>query len=110
MFNDNKKSIGLNLPTPEGVEVARRLCATADVLAEHFKRGTLRKYGLDYAALSATDPRLIHASDKGFLPGPQGHRAAIDDLLHTLGGLVYMTGRPGDPLRARNSVNDNLTG
>lgn len=86
MFNHNKKSMDLDLHTPEGVEVARRLCASADVVAENFKPGTMRKYGLDYASLSVTNPRLIHASDKGFLPGPHEHRAALVELVHMLGG------------------------
>ena len=110
MFNRNKKSIGLNLHTPEGVEVARRLCASADVVAENFKPGTMRKYGLDYASLSAADPRLIYVSHKGFLPGPYEHRTALDEVVQMMGGLAYMTGRPGDPLRAGTSVNDIMGG
>ena len=110
MFNRNKKSIGLDLHTPEGVEVARRLCASADVVAENFKPGTMRSYGLDYATLSATDPRLIYVSHKGFLPGPYAHRTALDEVVQMMGGLAYMTGRPGDPLRAGSSVNDIMGG
>src|SRR5205085_145848 len=74
MFNRNKKSIGIDLHQPEGAEVARRLCAGADVVAENFKPGTMEKYGLDYAALSAANPRVIYVSHKGFLPGPYDHR------------------------------------
>ncbi|MEO7953286.1 MAG: CaiB/BaiF CoA-transferase family protein [Polaromonas sp.] len=110
MFNRNKKSIGIDLHTPEGAEVARKLCATADVVAENFKPGTMRKYGLDYASLSATDPRLIYVSHKGFLPGPYDHRTALDEVVQMMGGLAYMTGRPGDPLRAGTSVNDIMGG
>ena len=110
MFNRNKKSIGIDLHTPAGVEVARRLCASADVVAENFKPGTMRKYGLDYASLSATDPRLIYVSHKGFLPGPYEHRTALDEVVQMMGGLAYMTGRPGDPLRAGTSVNDIMGG
>ena len=110
MFNRNKKSIQLNLQHPKGAEMARRLCATADVVAENFKPGTMNKYGLDYASLSANDPKLIYASLKGFLPGPYDHRTALDEVVQMMGGLAYMTGRPGDPLRAGSSVNDIMGG
>jgi crotonobetainyl-CoA:carnitine CoA-transferase CaiB-like acyl-CoA transferase len=110
MFNRNKKSIGIDLHTAEGAEVARKLCATADVVAENFKSGTMEKYGLDYASLSSTNPRLIYISHKGFLPGPYDHRTALDEVVQMMGGLAYMTGRPGDPLRAGTSVNDIMGG
>jgi crotonobetainyl-CoA:carnitine CoA-transferase CaiB-like acyl-CoA transferase len=110
MFNRNKKSIQLNLQSPEGAEVARRLCATADVVAENFKPGSMAKYGLDYASLSANNPKIIYASLKGFLPGPYDHRTALDEVVQMMGGLAYMTGRPGDPLRAGTSVNDIMGG
>jgi crotonobetainyl-CoA:carnitine CoA-transferase CaiB-like acyl-CoA transferase len=110
MFNRNKKSIRINLQHPEGAEAARRLCATADVVTENFKPGSMAKYGLDYANLSARDSRLIYASLKGFLPGPYEHRTALDEVVQMMGGLAYMTGRPGDPLRAGTSVNDIMGG
>ncbi|MES2959382.1 MAG: CaiB/BaiF CoA-transferase family protein [Pseudomonadota bacterium] len=110
MFNRNKKSIQIDLHKPEGAAAARRLCATADVVAENFKPGTMVKYGLDHASLSANNPRLIYASLKGFLPGPYDHRTALDEVVQMMGGLAYMTGRPGDPLRAGSSVNDIMGG
>jgi crotonobetainyl-CoA:carnitine CoA-transferase CaiB-like acyl-CoA transferase len=110
MFNRNKKSIQIDLHKPEGAEVARALAGRADVVAENFKPGTMAKYGLDYAALSAQNPRLIYASLKGFLPGPYEHRTALDEVVQMMGGLAYMTGRPGDPLRAGSSVNDIMGG
>jgi crotonobetainyl-CoA:carnitine CoA-transferase CaiB-like acyl-CoA transferase len=110
MFNRNKKSIAIDLHQPQGAELARQLCASADVVAENFKPGTMEKYGLDYASLSATNPRLIYASHKGFLPGPYDHRTALDEVVQMMGGLAYMTGRPGDPLRAGTSVNDIMGG
>jgi len=110
MFNRNKKSIGIDLHSEEGAETARRLCATADVVAENFKPGTMAKYGLDYASLCKANPRLIYASHKGFLPGPYDHRTALDEVVQMMGGLAYMTGRPGDPLRAGTSVNDIMGG
>ena len=110
MFNRNKKSIGIDLRQPEGAAVARRLAASADVVAENFKPGARKKYGLDYASLSAANERLIYVSHKGFLPGPYDHRTALDEVVQMMGGLAYMTGRPGDPLRAGTSVNDIMGG
>ncbi len=110
LFNRNKKSIAIDLRHPDGAEAARRLCASADVVAENFKPGAMAKYGLDYESLSAQDPRLIYVSCKGFLPGPYEHRTALDEVVQMMGGLAYMTGRPGDPLRAGSSVNDIMGG
>jgi len=110
MFNRNKKSIRIDLKQPEGAAVARRLAASADVVAENFKPGALVKFGLDWASLAAANPRLIYVSHKGFLPGPYEHRTALDEVVQMMGGLAYMTGRPGDPLRAGTSVNDIMGG
>jgi crotonobetainyl-CoA:carnitine CoA-transferase CaiB-like acyl-CoA transferase len=110
MFNRNKKSIAINLHAAEGAAVARKLAAGADVVLENFKPGTMAKYGLDYAALSKINNRLIYVSHKGFLPGPYEHRTALDEVVQMMGGLAYMTGRPGDPLRAGSSVNDIMGG
>ena len=109
-FNRNKKSIALDLKQPEGVEAARRLVATADIVSENFKPGTMKKLGLDYASLRPINPRLIYVSHKGFLPGPYDHRTALDEVVQMMGGLAYMTGRAGDPLRAGTSVNDIMGG
>ena len=110
LFNRNKKSIAIDLRKPAGTEVARKLAASADVVAENFRPGTMDKYGLDYASLSRLNPRLIYVSHKGFLPGPYEHRTALDEVVQMMGGLAYMTGRPGDPLRAGSSVNDIMGG
>ena len=110
MFNRNKKSLALDLLTPEGKEAALRLIATADIVSENFKPGTMAKLGLDYASLKTLNPRLIYVSHKGFLPGPYDHRTALDEVVQMMGGLAYMTGRPGDPLRAGTSVNDIMGG
>jgi crotonobetainyl-CoA:carnitine CoA-transferase CaiB-like acyl-CoA transferase len=110
MFNRNKKSIAIDLHQPDGAALARSLAASADVVAENFKPGTMAKYGLDYTSLSQADPRLIYVSHKGFLPGPYDHRTALDEVVQMMGGLAYMTGRPGDPLRAGSSVNDIMGG
>src|SRR5512141_1684644 len=110
MFNRNKKSIAIDLRQPDGVAVARKLCHSADIVAENFKPGTMDKYGLDYASLKDENPRLIYVEHKGFLPGPYDHRTALDEVVQMMGGLAYMTGRPGDPLRAGTSVNDIMGG
>ncbi len=110
MFNRNKKSIAIDLHRPDGAGVARKLAATADIVVENFKPGTMAKYGLDYASLSGVNDRLIYVSHKGFLPGPYEHRTALDEVVQMMGGLAYMTGRPGDPLRAGTSVNDIMGG
>ncbi|KRC27450.1 CaiB/BaiF CoA-transferase family protein [Acidovorax sp. Root219] len=109
-FNRNKKSIALDLKKPEGIEAALRLIATADIVSENFKPGTMAKLGLDHASLRKLNPRLIYVSHKGFLPGPYEQRTALDEVVQMMGGLAYMTGRPGDPLRAGTSVNDIMGG
>ncbi len=113
LFNRNKKSLVLDLQTAEGREAALQLIATADVVSENVKAGTMRKLGLDYESLRERHPRLIcliYVSHKGFLPGPYDHRTALDEVVQMMGGLAYMTGRPGDPLRAGSSVNDIMGG
>ncbi len=87
-----------------------KLVATADVVSENFKPGTMKKLGLDYASLSQLNERLVYVSHKGFLPGPYDHRTALDEVVQMMGGLAYMTGRAGDPLRAGSSVNDIMGG
>jgi len=110
LFNRNKKSIALDLQTAQGKEAVLRLVATADVVSENFKPGTMKKLGLDYETLKTLHPRLVYVSHKGFLPGPYDHRTALDEVVQMMGGLAYMTGRPGDPLRAGTSVNDIMGG
>ncbi|CAN5479451.1 CaiB/BaiF CoA-transferase family protein [soil metagenome] len=109
MFNRNKRSICLDLKDPRGLDAARRLAATSDILIENFRPGTLDRLGLGYAALSEANPGLIYCSAKGFLPGPYEHRTALDEVTQMMGGLAYMTGPPGRPLRAGSSVID-ITG
>jgi crotonobetainyl-CoA:carnitine CoA-transferase CaiB-like acyl-CoA transferase len=110
LFNRNKKSIALDLHRPGGKEAVLRLIATADVVSENFKPSTMRNLGLDYGSLARLNEGLIYVSHKGFLPGPYEHRTALDEVVQMMGGLAYMTGRPGDPLRAGTSVNDIMGG
>lgn len=110
MFNRNKKSIAVDMKSPEGIEVVSKLIATADVISENFKPGTMAKLGFDYETLKKKYPKLIYVSHKGFLPGPYDHRTALDEVVQMMGGLAYMTGPEGRPLRAGSSVNDIMGG
>ena len=106
MYNRNKKSICLDLKSAEGLDVARQLCDSADVVIENFRSGAMDKLGLGYEALAARNPKLIYCSEKGFLSGPYENRTALDEVTQMMGGLAYMTGPPGRPLRAGTSVID----
>lgn len=110
MFNRNKKSLAVDLKQPEGRELVLQLIGTADVVTENFKAGTLARLGMDYASLKTLNPRLIYVSHKGFLPGPYDHRTALDEVVQMMGGLAYMTGPEGRPLRAGAAVNDIMGG
>ena len=110
MLSRNKRSVVLDLKSPEGLATARRLVSEADVLVENFRPGALDRLGLSFEALRAENPRLIYCSCKGFLPGPYEHRVALDEVVQMMGGLAYMTGLPGKPMRAGSSVNDILGG
>ncbi len=109
-FNRNKKSLAVDLKSEQGLSLVKDLIASADVVSENFKPGTMDKLGLGYADLSKTNPGLIYVSHKGFLPGPYEHRTALDEVVQMMGGLAYMTGREGDPIRAGTSVNDIMGG
>jgi crotonobetainyl-CoA:carnitine CoA-transferase CaiB-like acyl-CoA transferase len=106
MYNRGKRSICLDLKSEEGKAVARDLCVDADILVENFRPGALDRLGLSFDALSEANPRLIYCSEKGFLPGPYEDRTALDEVAQMMGGLAYMTGPPGRPLRAGSSVVD----
>ncbi|MBX3478481.1 MAG: CoA transferase [Brevundimonas sp.] len=106
MYNRNKRSVFLDLKSEDGLDEARALCAQADVLIENFRPGALDRLGLSYDRLSQANPGLIYYSAKGFLPGPYESRTALDEVAQMMGGLAYMTGPPGRPLRAGASVID----
>lgn len=109
-YNRNKYSVAIDLKSEKGQEVARRLISTADVLIENFRPGAMDKMGLGYEALRHQNEGLIYCSLKGFLPGPYQDRTALDEVVQMMGGLAYMTGPPGRPLRAGASVNDIMGG
>jgi crotonobetainyl-CoA:carnitine CoA-transferase CaiB-like acyl-CoA transferase len=110
LFNRNKKSLVLDLKTTEGREAVLKLIATADIVSHNFRPETMTAQGLDYASLKKLNPRLIYIALKGFLPGPYEHRTALDEVVQMMGGLAYMTGPVGQPLRAGTSVNDIMGG
>jgi crotonobetainyl-CoA:carnitine CoA-transferase CaiB-like acyl-CoA transferase len=109
-FNRNKRCICIDAKSAEGQQVARDLAAHADVLIENFGPGTMDRLGLGWEALHALNPRLIYCALKGFLPGPYEHRPALDEIVQFMTGLAYMTGPPGQPLRAGSSVIDIMGG
>ena len=110
--NRGKKSVTVDFRTPEGQDSVRRLVADADVVIENFKVGGLAKYGLDYAALSALNPRLIYCSITGFgQTGPYAHRAGYDFIIQGMAGLMSVTGEPdGQPQKVGVAVTDIFTG
>ncbi|HEX5934757.1 MAG TPA: CoA transferase, partial [Pseudorhizobium sp.] len=109
-FNRNKRSIVLDLKSPDGHAAAEKLISAADVLIENFRPGALDKLGFGYETLKSSHPALVYCSLKGFLSGPYEHRAALDEVVQMMGGLAYMTGPTGRPLRAGASVNDVMGG
>jgi crotonobetainyl-CoA:carnitine CoA-transferase CaiB-like acyl-CoA transferase len=109
-FNRNKKSCTVNIKTEAGKEIVDKLLATADVLIENFAPDTLEKLGLGYQAVSNANPALIYCSLKGFMDGPYASRTALDEVVQMMTGLAYMTGPPGQPLRAGASIIDIMGG
>jgi crotonobetainyl-CoA:carnitine CoA-transferase CaiB-like acyl-CoA transferase len=109
-FNRNKKSVVLDIQSPEGLATALELIGSCDVMLENFRPGMMASLGLDYDSLSKRFPKLIYVSHKGFLPGPYENRLALDEVVQMMGGLSYMTGPRGRPLRAGTSVNDIMGG
>ena len=110
MFNRNKQSLAVDVKHPQGREIVLKLVAGADVFSENFKAGTVARLGFGTEALATLNPRLVQVSHKGFLPGPYDHRTALDEVVQMMGGLAYMTGPAGQPLRAGSSVNDIMGG
>ena len=109
-FNRNKKSVVLDINTPEGRASALELIGQCDVMLENFRPGLMSSLGLAHDTLATKFPRLIYVSHKGFLPGPYEKRLALDEVVQMMGGLSYMTGPKGRPLRAGTSVNDIMGG
>jgi crotonobetainyl-CoA:carnitine CoA-transferase CaiB-like acyl-CoA transferase len=105
-YNRNKESLAADLKTEAGKALVYRLAEKADIVVENFGPGTMDRLGFGYAAMQAINPGIIYCSLKGFLSGPYEKRHAMDEVVQMMGGLAYMTGRPGDPLRAGTSIVD----
>ncbi|MES2097146.1 MAG: CaiB/BaiF CoA-transferase family protein [Pseudomonadota bacterium] len=110
--NRGKSSVVLDFTTPEGQAEVRRMAADSDVLIENFKVGGLAKYGLDYASLSAINPRLIYCSITGFgQDGPYADRPGYDFIIQGMGGMMALTGEPdGAPQKIGVAMADITTG
>jgi crotonobetainyl-CoA:carnitine CoA-transferase CaiB-like acyl-CoA transferase len=114
--NRGKQSITVDIAQPAGQELIRRLAAQSDIVLENYKVGQLEKYGLDYASLSALNPRLIYCSITGFgQDGPDAQRAGYDFMIQGMGGLMSITGQPdqsagGGPVKVGVAVTDVMTG
>ena len=114
--NRGKKSVELDIATPEGAEIVRELSKSCDVVVENFKTGGLKKYGLDFPALSAINPKLVYCSITGFgQDGPDAHRAGYDYMIQAMGGLMSVTGQPdgapgAEPMKVGVAVADLFTG
>jgi crotonobetainyl-CoA:carnitine CoA-transferase CaiB-like acyl-CoA transferase len=109
-FQRNRRSLCVDIKAPEGLALVKSLLGGSDAVIENFRPGAMDKLGLDYASLSAINPGLIYCSCKGFLPGPYEHRTALDEVVQMMGGLAFMTGLEGRPLRAGASVIDIMGG
>lgn len=108
-FNRNKRSIAVDIKSAAGKALLHKLAAKTDVLVENFGYGAMDRLGCGYEVLAAINPRLVYCSLKGFLKGPYEKRPALDEVVQFMGGLAYMTGPTGMPLRAGASVID-ITG
>ena len=114
--NRGKKSITMDISRPEGQEMIRKLAAVSDVVIENYKVGDLKRYGLDYAALSALNPRLVYCSITGYgQEGPSAHKPGYDFVFQAMGGLMSITGERDDlpgggPQKAGIAIADVMTG
>ncbi|MGV3578569.1 CaiB/BaiF CoA transferase family protein [Brevundimonas sp.] len=114
--NRGKKSVELDIASPDGAAMIRKLAETSDVLVENFKVGGLKKYGLDYASLAAVNPKLVYCSITGFgQSGPRAGQAGYDYMIQAMGGLMSVTGQPdgapgAEPMKVGVAVVDLATG
>src|SRR5512144_2086157 len=108
----NKRSITLNLKEPEGIKVLKKLVETADVLLENFRPDMKHRLGIDYETLSKINPRLVYASISGFgQTGPYATRPGFDQIAQGMGGLMSVTGLPGQgPVRVGIPIADLTAG
>jgi crotonobetainyl-CoA:carnitine CoA-transferase CaiB-like acyl-CoA transferase len=107
-FNRNKRSIAIDLKRAEGQAAVHRLAAHADIVLENYGPGTMERLNCGWEQLHVVNPRLLYLALKGFLAGPYEHRPALDEVVQFQSGLAFMTGPPGQPLRAGASIVDIL--
>ncbi len=107
-FNRNKRSLAVDLKTPSGQSIVHSLVAGADIVLDNYGPGTMERLGCGWESLRLHNPGLIYLSLKGFLKGPWQDRPALDEVVQFQSGLAYMTGPPGQPLRAGASIVDIL--
>jgi crotonobetainyl-CoA:carnitine CoA-transferase CaiB-like acyl-CoA transferase len=112
VLNRNKKSLALDLKSPRGKEIALKLAARSDIVAENFRPGVVKKLGLDYEALRALNPAIVYASMSGFgQTGPYGHKGGFDIMAQGMSGIMTMTGEPGGrPAKVGIAMNDIASG
>ena len=114
--NRGKQSVALDIASPEGTDIIRRMAADTDVVVENFKTGGLKKYGLDHDSLKAVNPKLVYCSITGFgQTGPRAHQAGYDYMIQAMGGLMSITGQPdgapgAEPMKVGVAVADLFTG
>ena len=108
-YNRNKKSLAIDIKSKPGQDIIYQMVEGADVVVENFGPGTMDRLGFGYDKLKTLNDKIIYCSLKGFASGPYQNRHAMDEVVQMMGGLAYMTGRPGDPLRAGTSIVD-ITG
>ena len=114
--NRNKKSVAINIASPEGADLIRKLVGQCDIVVENYKVGGLAKYGLDYETVSADHPQIVYCSITGFgQTGPNSHRPGYDYLIQAMTGLMSITGQPAgspgdEPMKVGVAVSDLFTG
>ena len=109
-FNRNKKSVSIDLKSDRGKKLLHKLVEHSDVLIENFGPGTVERLGVGYEDCKELNPAIIYCRLKGFMPGPYENRLALDEVVQMMGGMAYMTGPSGKPLRAGASITDILGG
>jgi crotonobetainyl-CoA:carnitine CoA-transferase CaiB-like acyl-CoA transferase len=111
-LNSGKQSVAIDLKTPEGLDICRRLAAKADIMIENFRPGTMNRLGLDYESLSKVNPRLIYVSVSGYgQTGPRRLEPAMDLIVQSASGLMSITGTPeGETVKTGHSVADITAG
>lgn len=105
-YNRNKQFLALDLRQAKGKAIFEKLVKQSDIVLDNFAPGALQRLGLDYSWGSKINPRIIYCSVKGFLPGPYGDRPFLDELAQMAGGIAYLTGFEGKPMRAGASITD----